>query len=73
MNCIKTIVTTGITACFLADSLMSASWNYENVDKWGELSKEFEACKLGQQQSPFDIVSKDAKKDSKTSWARLPE
>ena len=65
MNFTKTIVTTGITAGLLAGSLMAASWNYENVDKWGELSKDFEACKLGQQQSPFDIVSKDAKKGAK--------
>ncbi|MCB1169055.1 MAG: carbonic anhydrase family protein [Leptospiraceae bacterium] len=43
-------------------------WTYEGQtgpEKWGELSEDFEACKLGKNQSPIDI--KDA------SAADLPE
>ncbi|MBI3343405.1 MAG: carbonic anhydrase family protein [Gammaproteobacteria bacterium] len=40
-------------------------WGYqghEGPEHWGELKSEFGACKLGQTQSPIDIVSGEAKK-----------
>ena len=42
-----------------------AHWAYEgkeNPAKWGDIEKAFESCKLGKEQSPIDIKSKDAKK-----------
>jgi carbonic anhydrase len=40
-------------------------WTYEgkeNPAKWGDIDKSFEVCKLGTEQSPIDIKTKDAKK-----------
>lgn len=40
-------------------------WSYrgeDGADKWGELSREFAACKLGKEQSPIDINSRRAVK-----------
>jgi len=40
-------------------------WSYEGKEapaKWGDLDKEFAVCKLGKEQSPIDIKTKDAKK-----------
>ena len=42
-----------------------AHWSYngeEGPAHWGEMSKDFETCKVGQMQSPINIVSDDAKK-----------
>lgn len=36
-------------------------WTYSEVKKWGEESG-FETCKLGQEQSPINIVKKEVKK-----------
>ncbi|WP_374356012.1 carbonic anhydrase [Chitinimonas sp.] len=40
-------------------------WGYhgeDSAEKWGELDKSFAACKLGKEQSPIDIKTKDVKK-----------
>ena len=43
----------------------AAHWTYEgkeNPAKWGDIDKTFESCKLGKEQSPIDIQTKQAKK-----------
>ncbi|ACK67145.1 Carbonate dehydratase [Rippkaea orientalis PCC 8801] len=54
----------GTTFSFSFPSLIAAvagekhhEWNYEEPHKWGELTREYQACKLGQQQSPIDLES----------------
>lgn len=40
-------------------------WGYhgaEGAEKWGDLDKGFATCKLGKEQSPIDIKTKDVKK-----------
>jgi len=37
-------------------SSCSPKWNYENVEKWGELDEKYKFCKLGFNQSPVDVV-----------------
>ncbi len=40
-------------------------WGYhgaEGAEKWGDLSKDFATCKLGKEQSPIDIKSKEVEK-----------
>lgn len=33
----------------------SSEWNYENPEQWGDISEEYRACKIGNQQSPIDL------------------
>lgn len=37
-------------------SSCSPNWNYENVEKWGELDEKFKFCKVGYNQSPIDVT-----------------
>ena len=35
----------------------SSEWDYENPEQWGDISEEYRACKMGEQQSPIDLNS----------------
>lgn len=37
-------------------SSCNPKWNYENVEKWGELDEKYKFCKVGFNQSPVDVV-----------------
>ena len=31
------------------------TWNYQNIDHWGELSTNYRLCTTGKQQTPIDL------------------
>lgn len=78
------------TLCLLAATALTAGpalandaphWGYDGPDgssHWGEISKDYAACAMGQQQSPINIVTKDTVATSQagvtTDWtAFAPE
>ena len=62
------IVTLGVALSFASPAGAAgdeAHWAYAGkagADKWGDMKKEFETCKLGKEQSPIDIKDKQAQK-----------
>jgi len=59
---ILSIVALTTQAVLAEDHHKGPHWGYQgagNPDKWGDLSKEFATCKLGKEQSPIDIKTKD--------------
>ena len=64
------VITAAAFACVFGTVVHGAEtgaphWGYhgaESADKWGDLSKDFATCKLGKEQSPIDIKTKDAEK-----------
>jgi carbonic anhydrase len=63
----KLIAVAACASVFCASAIAAETgaphWGYhgsESADKWGDLSKDFATCKLGKEQSPIDIKTKDA-------------
>lgn len=57
------LVGTFASLAYAADG--APHWGYhgaEGAEKWGDLSKDFATCKLGKEQSPIDIKTKDVEK-----------
>ncbi len=71
----------GTTFSFSFPSLLAAiarenysQWNYQNPEQWGNISEEYRACKMGQQQSPIDLKSpiKSQLKPVEISYQEIP-
>ena len=46
---------------FAADA-HAPHWDYKDAKKWGDLAKDFSTCKIGKEQSPIDISTKQVEK-----------
>ena len=67
----------GTTSKALAEEHHAPHWSYEgegSPEKWGELSPEYAACRLGKEQSPVDLRDSipAALPDPATAWKTIP-
>ena len=53
-----------VITCNASSQDHAPHWSYKEVKEWGACSPAFAECKLGQAQSPVDILTKDVQKAS---------
>jgi carbonic anhydrase len=51
-----------VAAPALAADAHAPHWDYKAANKWGDLAKDFSTCKIGKEQSPIDISTKQVEK-----------
>lgn len=47
-------------------------WNYQNIDHWGELSRDYRLCSAGRQQTPIDLRFVTAKEPYQPTFDYRP-